>query len=112
MGRVQFRAGSLKRGCAVSLTSRQRRELSARGHKLEARLTLSAEPAGLSESVVEHVRRYLAERELIKVRLRTDDRSVCEASARELAERVPCELVQRVGRVVLLYNPPSHSPKS
>jgi putative YhbY family RNA-binding protein len=91
----------------LTLSSRQRRELSARGHQLDVTLTVSADKDGVTESVVEHVRKHFNKRELIKVRIRTDDRAACEAAVATLAAWVPCEAVTRIGRVVLLYRPPT-----
>jgi RNA-binding protein YhbY len=42
-----------------------------------------------SDAVVEHVRRHLAEHELVKVRIRADSRTECEQAAAVLAARVP-----------------------
>ena len=43
--------------------------------------------------------------DLLKVRISTDDREECDRVAEELAARLPCQLVQRVGRVALLFRP-------
>lgn len=84
----------------MTLDAKQRRELVARGRRLKAEVTIAA--GRVSDNTVEHVRRFLAERELAKVRIRADSREECEAAAAELVKRVPCEMVRRVGRVVLL----------
>ena len=86
------------------LNPKQRRELIARGHSLKATVTIAADP--VSESTVAHVRQLLAGRDLAKLRIRAESRVECEQAAAELAERVPCEVVMRVGRVVLLYHQP------
>lgn len=80
-----------------------RRELIKRGHGLKAELSISAEE--ISDAAVEHVRAFLTARELGKVRIHADSAAECEAAAADLAGRVPCEVVSRVGRVVLLYRP-------
>ena len=87
----------------MSLSSRERRALAARGNRLKANVAIQA--GELSDATVEHVRRAFGRNELIKVRISTDDREECSQAARELAERIPCALVQRVGRVALLYRP-------
>lgn len=85
------------------LDPRTRRELSAQGHHLKAQITV---PAGQpSEAIVDHVRQALRRHPLVKVRIPAVDRNTCQATAAALAEQVPCELVQRVGRVALLYCP-------
>jgi RNA-binding protein YhbY len=85
----------------VALTSAQRQALRADGHRLTARVTVSAER--LDDGVIEHIRASLAAAPLLKVRLQAEDRAQCDAAARELGRRVPCEVVKRIGRVVLLY---------
>ena len=85
----------------MSLSPKERRELIARSHQLKASVTIAA--AGVSEGAIEHVRELLATRELMKVRIQTDSREECDRAADALATRVPCEVVTRVGRVVLLF---------
>ncbi len=89
----------------MPLSSAQRRALAAAANRLKASVTVSADALG--DAVVGHVRAVLATRALVKVRIRADDGAACDAAAAELAARVPCELVQRVGRVAVLYRPPS-----
>ena len=78
-----------------------RRRLVADANKLKACAALSADK--MSNGVIDHVRRCFGEQELIKVRIHAADRGECEASANQLAERIPCEVVQRLGRMVTLY---------
>lgn len=87
----------------MALDAKVRRELVKRGHGLKAELSLSA--GEISDAAVDHVRAFLAGRELGKVRIRADSAAECDEAAAELAGRVPCEVVSRVGRVVLLYRP-------
>ena len=87
----------------MALSAQERRRLIARGHRLKAALTVAADH--VADSTILHVRRFLAEHELAKVRIRADTRLECEQAAAELAEQVPCEIVTRVGRVVLFYRP-------
>lgn len=87
----------------MGLSSRERRALAARGNRLKAHVTIRADE--LSDATVAHVRQAFGDQELIKVRISSDDRHQCLAAAQELARRIPCELVQRVGRVALLHRP-------
>jgi RNA-binding protein len=91
----------------MRLSSAERRALAAQGHRLKAHVIIRADE--LSDAVLAHVRRAFGERELLKVRISADDREQCLRAAQELAERIPCELVQRVGRVALLYRPPDEA---
>ena len=85
------------------MTAKQRRELLAQSHTLNAVATIWAND--VSDAVVAQVRACLAGRALVKVRVRADSGPACDAAAAELARRVPCELVKRVGRVAVLYRP-------
>jgi RNA-binding protein YhbY len=87
----------------MTLDAKLRRELIKRGHGLKVEISLSA--VEISDAAIEHVRTFLAGRDLGKVRIRADSAVECEAAAADLAQRVPCEVVARVGRVVLLHRP-------
>lgn len=84
----------------MALTGNERRALAAQANPLRTRLTIGAE---LSDPMVAQVRETLGHHALLKVRVATDDRDTVAHLGRQLAERVPCEVVQRVGRVLVLY---------
>lgn len=67
------------------------------------------EPA---ETVVEHLRQAFQKSPLVKVKVQTDERQACETVAKSLTERVPCELVRRVGRVLVLFREADGGPES
>jgi len=94
----------------MPLSSRQRRELAARGQRLKAKVTIAA--GELSEAAVAHVRRAFARDELLKVRINADDREQFAQTAAGLAERLPAELVQLIGRVALFYRVPPDDEES
>ena len=85
----------------MALNTKERRALSAQSHSLKAALSVSAE--ALTDNVVAHVRSNLAAHRLLKVRIHAGNGEECDAAAAEIARRVPCEVVRRIGRVVLLY---------
>ncbi len=87
----------------MPLDARQRKQLAARGNRLSAGLTLGE--AELSDRAVDHIRRSFARTDLLKVRINVDDRDLFALLCEDLAARVPCELVQRIGRVALLFRP-------
>lgn len=93
----------------MKLSSGQRRELASKGNQLKASIIIKA--ADVSEAAVEHVRKSFGDKDLIKVRFSTRDRNECIEAANTLADGVPCELVQRVGRVALLYRPSENADK-
>ena len=88
----------------MSLSSTERRTLVARSHALQP--VLSIAPETLRDSVIENVRTAFNTRDLLKVRITADNAEECERVATEVAARVPCEFVKRIGRVVLLYRAP------
>jgi RNA-binding protein len=79
----------------------QRDALRKSGHHLKPSCTVGHQ--GLSESVVRQVDQVLAGQELIKVRLRVQDRTEARSLAEALAERTGAQRVQLIGRVALLY---------
>ncbi|MCG3125990.1 MAG: hypothetical protein CHACPFDD_00818 [Phycisphaerae bacterium] len=87
----------------MSIDSGFRRDLAARANALEPRAIVTADH--LTENVIETVRSCFAHHDLVKVRIHAEDRDACDAAAGEIARRVPCEFVQRVGRIVTLYRP-------
>ena len=85
----------------MALDSRTRSALVAQSHSLRPAVTLSAEQ--LSEASIAQVRDALRGRRLLKVRVQADSAAECDAAVEQLATEVPCELVKRVGRVVILF---------
>jgi RNA-binding protein len=81
----------------------------SQANRLKARLVVGRK--GLTEAVLAEVRGELQRHELIKVRLDEDDADEAELLAMELAERVPAHLIQRIGRVALLYRPGPEAEK-
>lgn len=86
------------------LTPKDRKTLLARSHALKPAVTCAADR--LTAAVVEQVRAAFPDGGLLKVRIMADDAATCDAAAAHLAGNVPCEVVRRVGRVVILYRPP------
>ncbi len=80
-----------------------RRSLAARGNRMQARVTVGK--LGLTDAVVAQIRREIERAELVKVRCDVPSAADADLVAREIAARIPCHLIQRVGRVALLYQP-------
>lgn len=87
------------------MDARKRRELAAAGRRLKARVTISG--GALSDGAAEQVRRALATQPLLKVRVNTTERTDADAVAAALAERTGCEVVERLGFVLLLHREPA-----
>ncbi len=85
----------------MPLTEQQKKTLRGLGHKLKPFILVGA--GGLSESLLEEFERSLAHHELMKVRVSADDRKQRDAIIETLCERSGAELVQRVGKVALLF---------
>ena len=84
----------------MALTGNQRRHLRALGHHLDAVVQVGHQ--GVTEAVGRALSRALNTHELVKVRLAAavDDR---DAAAKALAVDTGAEVVQQIGRTVLLY---------
>lgn len=89
---------------APTLTARHRAALKARAHALEPVVRIGH--AGVTDGVVADIHRALEAHELIKVKLGEGDRDEREAAATTLVERTGAALVQKVGRVLVLWLPP------
>ncbi len=88
----------------MPMNPKERRQLMACANRLPVVATIAA--ADVSDAAIQHVRDYLGQHELAKVRINTPDRDDFRQAAETLAARIPCELVGRIGRVVVLHIPP------
>lgn len=66
--------------------------------------------AGLSDSLLAETDSALSHHELIKVRLRNDDREQRQEMAKYLCEKLSAELVQSMGQIVTLYRRAPQTP--
>ena len=95
----------------IKLNSRQLRYLRGLGHHLKPLVMLGRD--GLSENVISAANAVMVAHELIKIRIGNgcllDRREAAEA----LAERIGAEIVQILGKTVLLYraNPDRNDEK-
>lgn len=85
------------------LDTASRRRLAARGNRLHAHIVVGK--AGVTDAVADQIRREIARSELVKVRVLADHGAEADAVGEELASRIPCHVVARVGKVILLYEP-------
>jgi RNA-binding protein len=81
--------------------SRDNRRLRRIGHHLQPVVTVAEH--GLTPGLVDEASRALEDHELIKVRLNVDARPERRALAEALATDCHAEIVQIVGKVVLLF---------
>jgi RNA-binding protein len=61
--------------------------------------------AGLTEAVIQQVQKVQKTHDLIKVRVELDNRVEVQAAAEQLASKTESILVNRIGKVAVLYKP-------
>jgi putative YhbY family RNA-binding protein len=88
---------------APSLTTRERAALKARAHALEPVVRVGH--AGVTDAMVAEIDRALEAHELIKVKIGEGDRDARVAHAEAISVRTGAAVVQRVGRVLILWRP-------
>ncbi|WP_108446044.1 ribosome assembly RNA-binding protein YhbY [Halomonas denitrificans] len=90
----------------MSLSQAQKKAFRSIGHHLDPVVTVAE--SGASEGVIAELDRALRDHELIKVKLALPDRDDRAAMLDELVEASGAELVQKIGKMALLYR---HNPR-
>lgn len=85
------------------MDARTRKQLKQIAHHLNP--VVSVGDHGVSESVLAEAERALNDHELIKVRIHSGDREERVALGSELASRCSAEVVQKIGKIFVLYKP-------
>jgi RNA-binding protein len=85
----------------AALSIQERKRLRQIGHALNPVVMIGGQ--GLTENVVEETNRALSDHELIKVKIAGEDREARVAVIAEIAEVTGAEVVQTIGKIVLLY---------
>lgn len=93
---------------APALTARERAALKARAHALEPVVRTGL--AGLTDAVVAQIDRALDAHELIKVKVGDGERDTRAAIGDAICARTGAALVQRVGKVIVLWRPAPDDP--
>lgn len=91
----------------MTLAAKEKKQLLAQSHALKAQIAIGAETPDAND--IAHIRDAFRNSELIKVRVQTKDRAACAAAGDVLVAEVPCNLVARVGHVLILHRPKSDS---
>ena len=86
-----------------ALTAAQIRFLRGQAHDLKAILQVGGK--GVTDSVVAELDGALEHHELVKLRIASDDRDQREAVIVDLAGRSGASVVQKIGKVAVLYRP-------
>ena len=85
----------------MTLASREKKSLRQIAHHLDAVVAIGEQ--GVSAGVIAETERALADHELIKVKLAIGDRELRNSAADALASACAADIVQKIGKVVVLY---------
>jgi RNA-binding protein len=93
----------------VELTVKQKQHLRALAHSLKPLVQIGSK--GIQDTLVTQIDEQLSAHELIKVRFNTESSVEPADVADDLVARTRCQLVQRSGRVLVLYRRNDQKPK-
>lgn len=85
----------------MPLSESQKRHLRGLGHQLKPAVTVG--DAGVTEALLSEFDSTIARHELIKVRVRAENRQQRDTMIDDLCRRGSAELIARIGNVALLY---------
>lgn len=88
---------------------KQKRRLRELGHQLHP--VVMTGNAGLTPAVLQELDRSLAAHELVKVRVRAEDRQIRDEMIREMCAACEAALIQRIGHIALLYRQDPEQPR-
>ncbi|WP_165007049.1 MULTISPECIES: ribosome assembly RNA-binding protein YhbY [unclassified Enterococcus] len=89
----------------MSLRGKQKRFLRSQAHHLQPIFQIGK--GGVNEAMIVQIEEALEKRELIKVSLLQNTDEVAEDVAHILENEISCEVVQIIGRVLVVYKPSS-----
>ncbi|WP_275399607.1 ribosome assembly RNA-binding protein YhbY [Enterococcus faecium] len=87
----------------MSLRGKQKRFLRSKAHHLQPIFQIGK--GGINSAMIVQIEEALEKRELIKVSLLQNTDVVAEEAAQVLEKEIDCEIVQIIGRVIVLYKP-------
>lgn len=93
----------------MQLTAKQRQHLRSLAHGLTSLVQVGNK--GISDALIEQIREQLVAHELIKIRFNTECGVEPADVADELAARTKSQLVQKMGRIVILYRRHDEKPR-
>lgn len=91
----------------MNLTSQQKSFLRSLGHHLNPVVWIGQH--GMTENIAAEILRALTDHELIKVRIHDDENR--DKIVQELCRQSQAELVQTIGKMILLYKRNPEDPK-
>lgn len=89
----------------MSLRGKQKRFLRSKAHHLQPIFQIGK--GGVNSAMMVQIEEALEKRELIKVSLLQNTDEIPQEVAEVLEETVKCDVVQIIGRVLVLYKPSS-----
>ena len=92
----------------MKLTNNQKKYLRSLSHDLKPFVMIGQH--GLSESVISEIESTMLKHELIKIKLRVDDRNQKQEVVDKIIEFSHAELVQVIGGVLVIYRPFEDNP--
>lgn len=87
----------------MPLSTAEKKRFRRIGHELSPVVMTGGQ--GLTEAVIAEADRALEDHELIKVRVNGEDREERAAAMQEIARHNRAQVVQVIGKIVLLYRP-------
>ena len=90
------------------LSGKQARHLRSLGHSLKPILQVGK--SGITDGMIEQIRKALETHELIKVKLIRNSTVDIKGAAEEICSKAPCYLAHKIGKTLLLYNPREENP--
>ena len=89
----------------MELRGKQKRFLRSQAHHLQPIFQIGKN--GINEAVIVQINEALEKRELIKINLLQNTDEVAEEVAQKKKKKINCQIVQIIGRVLVLYKPSS-----
>ena len=83
-----------------ALSNDRKKKLRAIGHQLNPVVTVAGK--GLTESVMDEIKRALRDHELIKIKFAVEDREQKQQLIESICEQTDAQLVQAIGHVALV----------
>ena len=93
----------------MQLTGQQKKHLRGMAHKLKPIITVGDK--GITPALLAELNAALEHHELIKVKIRSADRSQRDATIAELTANCEAQLVGRIGNTASLYKAAGDKPK-
>jgi RNA-binding protein len=85
----------------MSLDNKKKRDLKSQAHHLK--VVIQVGQHGVTENLIAETDNALNTHELIKVQIQSDDRGERLEAAKLLASKTDAELVQKIGKVFVLF---------